>query len=1103
LSQRNECREQSDKTMIVSAFRFGEWLVDPASNSVHNGSEQRQMEPRAMDVLVALTSQAGDVVTTEQLLNTCWGSNIGGDNPVHKTIAQLRKVLGDSSSAPRYIETIRKRGYRTVADLHVSKEAVDASWMHETPFRGLAPFEERHSAVFFGRADASNAVLRAIDGQVRAGRAMVLVLGPSGSGKTSLLRAGVLAKLLDGSAALNLRIDNNLYFDCADLAETDLYAALGSVLLDAETTGGAPLFERDSAATLGARLALDAGAVIEQLLAHASAGGTRTALFIDRFEALLRHAAIGDNERADFVLLLDRLASSGAMLILLACRNDFYPHLASHSALMTLKATGGHVDVAAPSGAEIAQMVRQPARAAGLKFGTRALDGAALDDELCAAARDRPDTLPLLQYCLEELYRQRTGENQLSYEVYVQLGGIDGAIGARAEQVLTQLTPAQMAALPHVLSLLVQVAEDELAVTARPAPWSALSTPAAEELVKALVDARLFTSSLHAGTAVFGLAHEALLRRWPRVVEWVDSHRQSLQVRTRIAASAVRWDANSRSRDLLLPRGLQANQARQLRQDTALSLEPLTAAYIDHSLRLVRRGETVRIVILAIVFGLALLAGALSIAARSAQREAEQHRNEAESLMSFMLGDFVERLRPLGRLDLLDSVSNRALTYLADGRHDTSGPALAQRAKALQVLSEVKMARGDGAGAESALLLGRTILQRQLAAAPNDAALLKSAGANAFWLGQLHLDRSDRAEALRYFTDYRIFADRQAAAAPHDPDGLIEQSYARSSLGSLALDSGKVALAVEEFASSVALKTAALARTPGDEKLAADLANGLSWQATAQSRLGNLDASMALTLRETAILERLHNAAPTNASWTQRYGFALSHLGEINRALGHQAAARDCIARAAELLRAVVARDPTNVAALSGLQQVEISLLDSADDGSGAGPASTAWSALQVQLDQSMQREPSKPKLARLAAAGRVRHAEMLVRQGNKEAAARVIDPALRALEQVRAKLPTDKPIAKTYAEALLVQADLSDDPTARRALCLQARGVLDTADADSADYSILAPWVQASICAGLGEQISRQLKQLESMKYQEPRFVHYLSTHSSLKGRP
>ena len=131
--------------MRSAPCRFGDRLVTPATNCVHNGADQRQMEPCAMDVPVALAARPDEVIATEQLLLSCWQSNIGGDNPVHKTSAQLRKVPGDSSAAPRYIETIRKRGFRTVAELSHDEEVAADSCLEETPFPGLAPCKERHS----------------------------------------------------------------------------------------------------------------------------------------------------------------------------------------------------------------------------------------------------------------------------------------------------------------------------------------------------------------------------------------------------------------------------------------------------------------------------------------------------------------------------------------------------------------------------------------------------------------------------------------------------------------------------------------------------------------------------------------------------------------------------------------------------------------------------------------------------------------------------------------------------------------------------------------------------------------------------------------------
>ncbi len=351
-----------------------------------------------------------------------------------------------------------------------------------------------------------------------------------------------------------------------------------------------------------------------------------------------------------------------------------------------------------------------------------------------------------------------------------QLGGLEGAIGARAEQVISALGPAQIAALPHVLSQLVLVAEDEATVTSRRVPWSALRSDAETRLVQALVDRHLFVSDLQGGAPAFGIAHEALLRRWPRVVAWIEEHRQTLQVRSRISAQARRWQDSGRARDMLLPSGTQANQARQLLKTAGFTFTTQEQAFVDASLLGVRRGERLRLTITVVMAGLALLAGGLFLMARSAQQAAEQHRTEAEGLMGYMLGEFVDKLRPLGKLDLLDSVSNRALKYLSDpARSGDSDTALAQRAKSLQVLSEVKIARGDPASANTALLAGRDILRQQLQIKPDDLALLKSAGENAFWLGQIQLDQkawTSRGSILKNIAATPIARQAQHRALP-------------------------------------------------------------------------------------------------------------------------------------------------------------------------------------------------------------------------------------------------------------------------------------------------------------------------------------------------
>lgn len=96
----------------VPRFRLGPLLVEPERLTLIDDGRTITLEPRMMEVLIALAERAGEVISAEQLLIEVWHGSFYGDNPVHKTIAQLRRKLGDDSRQPRFIETIRKRGYR-------------------------------------------------------------------------------------------------------------------------------------------------------------------------------------------------------------------------------------------------------------------------------------------------------------------------------------------------------------------------------------------------------------------------------------------------------------------------------------------------------------------------------------------------------------------------------------------------------------------------------------------------------------------------------------------------------------------------------------------------------------------------------------------------------------------------------------------------------------------------------------------------------------------------------------------------------------------------------------------------------------------------------
>jgi len=105
------------------AFRLGDWIVRPSLDVIERDGESVSLQPQSMDVLGYLASRAGEVVASDELLAAIWPGRIVGDDAVHRRIAYLRRQLRDDARQPRYIQTVPKRGYRLIADVHRSVRA--------------------------------------------------------------------------------------------------------------------------------------------------------------------------------------------------------------------------------------------------------------------------------------------------------------------------------------------------------------------------------------------------------------------------------------------------------------------------------------------------------------------------------------------------------------------------------------------------------------------------------------------------------------------------------------------------------------------------------------------------------------------------------------------------------------------------------------------------------------------------------------------------------------------------------------------------------------------------------------------------------------------
>ncbi len=115
-----------DVPVAAGDLRLGEWLVQPTLNRLVRGETQVHLRPKLMDLLTELARHAGAVVPSDALIAAVWAKKFVAESALSTAVAELRRALGDESGAPRYIESVPKRGYRLLAPVEPVEEAMSA-----------------------------------------------------------------------------------------------------------------------------------------------------------------------------------------------------------------------------------------------------------------------------------------------------------------------------------------------------------------------------------------------------------------------------------------------------------------------------------------------------------------------------------------------------------------------------------------------------------------------------------------------------------------------------------------------------------------------------------------------------------------------------------------------------------------------------------------------------------------------------------------------------------------------------------------------------------------------------------------------------------------
>jgi GAF domain-containing protein len=467
----------------------------------------------------------------------------------------------EESRLPDFLERTTRVEFRTVDDADAFHRlvcgirgvspgpvSVGTIRMDSIPYRGLRVFEADHSDFFFGRETLVKQLLDTLHQSIRSeGQArFITIIGPSGSGKSSLARAGLVGALrsgwLPGSNQWPIIIcrpgRNPLQSLIAKLADTVGRPVDADYLLSEEME-----FLGDQSA-----LHTKACQVLENFPPH-----SRLLILIDQFEEVF--TLLSDPQRVDaFInnLLYASGLDHGRTVVVLTLRADFVGKCTAYPDLAAALCTRQRL-VPRMREDELRRAIEQPARLVGCELE------AGLTDSLVSEVGKNAGSLPLLQHVLFELWQRRQG-NLLTLSAYEDIGGIQGALQQHAEGVYAVMGENEREVCRRIFLRLIQPGENTEDTKRRVRmgefePAASTDQHTVESVIMRLAGekARLVTIE---GEGVQGefveVAHEALIRGWSRLRDWIEEDRESLRRHRRLREAAEEWEQNGRHEGYLV-----------------------------------------------------------------------------------------------------------------------------------------------------------------------------------------------------------------------------------------------------------------------------------------------------------------------------------------------------------------------------------------------------------------------------------------------------------------------------------------------------------------------------------------------------------------------
>lgn len=564
---KNPKERYGDVLEMATAFR--------AAGQVQNkGSLVETLTMREQDILRLIINGRSNKEIAEELVIAL--------NTVKWYVTQIYQKLGVRT---RVQAIVRARELHLIGDVAPAadldiKTIVPTDEFHPiNPFKGLRSFQIADNRDFFGREKLIAKLVKRMgevtpqrvgmqSGENESGR-FLAVVGPSGSGKSSLVKAGLVPALWRG-----------------ELPGSEKWFIIDMV------PGAHPLDELEVAMT---RVAANQAEHLREHLERDERGLVRAAqlilpddsteltVVIDQFEEVFT-LVTKEEERLHFLNLILGAVNDprSRVRIVVTLRADFYDRPLIYDGMGELFRS--RIETILPLTADgLERAITQPAEQVGMRFET------GLVAKIISEVNYQPSALPLLQYALTELFELRQGR-LLTHEAYQSLGGTVGALAKRADELYLSMSADGQNATRQMFLRLVTLGEgveDTRRRTLRSEILALTSEPETmDEVIDNYSSYRLLSldNDPQTRSPTVEVAHEAIIREWKRLREWLNDAREDIKLQRQLSAGAEEWEESGREHSFLL-RGSRLSALAKWSDETQLALTHKERTYLQESIQ--------------------------------------------------------------------------------------------------------------------------------------------------------------------------------------------------------------------------------------------------------------------------------------------------------------------------------------------------------------------------------------------------------------------------------------------------------------------------------------------------------------------------------------